>query len=112
MRQLSASKVDDNEGVSSVESRQSMSHEVRKGGFLRKRDREFLDRGPGHKEERWRDCGGRFPGPRRCVISEDSYRVWEMNKQMSPLQPLLDLSPALQHCRTYDSAQLSRRVEC
>ena len=29
---------------------------------------------------------------------EDSYRMWEMNKQMSPSQPLLDLTkPALQH---------------
>lgn len=24
------------------------------------------------------------------VTCEDSYRMWEMNKQMSPLQPLLD----------------------
>lgn len=35
---------------------------------------------------------------------EDSYRMWEMNKQMSPLQPLADFSiPALQHCRTCDT---------
>ena len=35
---------------------------------------------------------------------EDSYRMWEMNKQMSPLQPLLDLTIcALQHYRMYDS---------
>ena len=30
------------------------------------------------------------------MIEEESYRMWEMNKQMSPSQPLLDLTtPAL-----------------
>ena len=44
---------------------------------------------------------------------EDSYRVREMNKQMSPLQPLLDLTLlALQHFRMYESLQLSRKAEC
>lgn len=37
----------------------------------------------------------------------------EMNKQMSPLQALLDLTlPALQHYRMYDSVQPCREVEC
>ena len=36
----------------------------------------------------------------------------EMNKQMPPLQPLLDLTlPALQRYRMYDSAQTSRTAE-
>ena len=44
---------------------------------------------------------------------EDSYRMWEMNKQMSPLQPLLDLTiPALEHSDVYDSARPSRTGEC
>ena len=44
---------------------------------------------------------------------EDSYRMWEMNKQMSPLQPLPDLTtPALQHGRMYDSVRASRKVKC
>ncbi len=43
---------------------------------------------------------------------EDSYRVREMNKQMSPLQPLLDLTLlAPQHFRMYDSVQVSRKAE-
>lgn len=43
---------------------------------------------------------------------EDSYRMREMNKQMSPLQPLLDLTLlVLQHYRMYDSAQAGSEIE-
>ena len=47
------------------------------------------------------------------MIEEDSYRMWEINKQMSPSQPLVDLTtPAFKHSRKYDPARPSRKVVC